>query len=223
MATAAQPTIYLIPGLGADGRMFRDLELPGCKVQVLERIEAGANESFDAYIDRLVAPVNWDERPVIAGVSFGGMATVNICHRYPARAGVIISSIKTRSELPWLLKLVCTWQLHKLLPVSAAKNRTGLVHWYFGITTTISKELMTEILKGSDPAFMRWALTQIGLWKNEVVPPQLSHIHGTVDRVFPFRRINNCIAIDKGHHFMVVDRASEVSGHLLSIAKAAYI
>lgn len=223
MAAAAQPTIYLIPGLSADSRMFRDLELPDCNIHVLEWIPAFPTESFEAYIDRLVAPVRWDERPIVVGVSFGGMATVNICQRYPARHGVIISSVKTRAELPWILKLVCGWQLHKLLPVKAAKNRSGIVNWYFGITTTISKDLMREILKGSDPAFMRWALTQIGKWQNTEVPEQLTHIHGTADRVFPIGRISNCIRIDKGHHFMIVDRAKEVAAYLQSIVKAAYI
>ena len=220
---ASSKRVYLIPGLGADARLFRDLELPGCDVTILEWLLAQPNESFEHYIDRLVEPVDWSSNPVIAGVSFGGMATVNICQRYPARKGIIISSIKTHHELPLLLRIITRGRLHALLPLWMMRRRSGLVNWYFGVTTTLTKDLLHEILKGSDPPFTRWALTQIGRWRNTEIPEGLTHIHGTADRVFPIGRIRDCIKVPDGHHFMVADRANEISALLMDAINTSYL
>ena len=220
---ASSRRVYLIPGLGADARLFRDVKLPGCEVTILEWLDAGPNEAFEDYIDRLVAPVDWSSKPVFVGVSLGGIVTVNICQRYPARKGIIVSSIKTHHELPWLLRIVTRGRLHTLLPMWLMRRRNGAVNWYFGVTTTLSKALLHDILKGSKPPFTRWALTQIGRWRNSAIPEGLVHIHGTADRVFPFHRIKGCIPVQDGHHFMVADRSEEISALLMDAINSSYL
>jgi len=48
-------------------------------------------------------------------------------------------------------------------------------------------------------------------WKNEWLPRQLYHLHGSRDRMFPLRRVKATHVVREGGHFMVNNRAEEVS------------
>lgn len=61
---------------------------------------------------------------------------------------------------------------------------------------------------------MKWAIGEIINWKNIDAVENLYHIHGTKDKLFPKRFINNYIKIDEGQHLMVVTKADEISSKL---------
>lgn len=218
--STAPPLVYLIPGLGADARLFKDLSLPGCEVHILEWIDPQPNETFEQYINRLTADVRWHDNPVVCGVSFGGMVAVTLGTIRPVKQVIAVSTIKTHDELPLYLRLITRLRLHLLVPMWMMRRRSGIVNWYFGVTSSISKQLLHEILKGSKPVFTRWALTQIGNWRNSAVRDNVTHIHGTADRVFPIGRIKNCVRIEGGHHFMVADRSAEVAEIMLQTIRS---
>ena len=67
------------------------------------------------------------------------------------------------------------------------------------------------MIEDIDIEFNEWAVDQVINWKNEEVPNNLTHIHGTRDRIFPHFYIKDAIWIKGGTHFMVVNRAKEIS------------
>jgi hypothetical protein len=58
---------------------------------------------------------------------------------------------------------------------------------------------------------MKWAIEEIMGWNNDQLNSELIHIHGDKDRIFPTGRIKNAINISNGGHFMIVNRAKEIS------------
>ncbi|MDR2690264.1 MAG: hypothetical protein LBB76_10975, partial [Azoarcus sp.] len=57
-----------------------------------------------------------------------------------------------------------------------------------------------------------WAIGQILHWENTWEPENLVRLHGTRDHILPSRHADFEIA--DGGHFMVVNRAAEISGML---------
>jgi hypothetical protein len=58
---------------------------------------------------------------------------------------------------------------------------------------------------------MSWAISRIMDWKNDNMAGPIVHIHGTSDRIFPPDSIDNAITIDKGGHFMIVNKSEQIS------------
>ena len=58
---------------------------------------------------------------------------------------------------------------------------------------------------------MKWAIEEMMRWKGGAPNPAVVHIHGDKDRIFPIGRIKNAITIAGGSHFMIVNRAKEIS------------
>jgi hypothetical protein len=71
--------------------------------------------------------------------------------------------------------------------------------------------MIEDMLMEADIEFNEWAVDQVINWKNEEVPLNLSHIHGTRDRIFPGYYVRDAIEIKGGTHFMIVNRAKEIS------------
>ena len=74
-----------------------------------------------------------------------------------------------------------------------------------------NKKLLKEILDDTDLAFAKWALVQLMQWTNQEKVSSLIKIHGTKDKLISYRKSNHTIAIEEGQHFMIVDRAKEIS------------
>lgn len=84
-------------------------------------------------------------------------------------------------------------------------------NYYFGIESKSEAVLLKEIINDTDQDFLFWAINQIVNWENKSCFRNLLHIHGTSDRIFPIGSIANAHQIPNGGHFMIVNRANEVS------------
>ena len=47
--------------------------------------------------------------------------------------------------------------------------------------------------------------------------PNIVHIHGNNDGIFPIKHIKNCIVIEGGTHVMILNKAKEISKLLLEV------
>jgi hypothetical protein len=77
--------------------------------------------------------------------------------------------------------------------------------------------LLKNILQDTDPAFLKWALRTIALLQNQTLPANLFHIHGTKDRLLPFRKNRGIIPVENGGHLMILSKAEEISTLLKEI------
>lgn len=204
-------TTYFISGLGADERAFENLDLDGeIKPVFLNWILPEENDDLVSYSIRLANMINKDEPFALVGLSMGGMIAVEIAKLYPPQKLIIISSISNYHSFPKMLKAAGLLHMYQLIPVSWLKSGSMVKRVFMSETPQV-KKLIEEMIRDSNGQFIKWALGAVANWKNEVIPPNLVHIHGESDEIFPIKYCNPNYRIPKGTHLMVLTHALEIS------------
>ncbi|MBX2917411.1 MAG: hypothetical protein KF856_19240 [Cyclobacteriaceae bacterium] len=85
----------------------------------------------------------------------------------------------------------------------------SVTYWFFGITNDSEKQLLKKIIQTTDQAFFKWAIDKIVRWRNTNKPMNTIKIHGDVDKILPAKQAD--YIINGGGHFMIVNKASEIS------------
>jgi pimeloyl-ACP methyl ester carboxylesterase len=202
--------IYLFSGLGADRRVFERLTLSG-KLVYIDWLTPHPGESLQQYCRRLVEATPIERNQILLGVSFGGIVAGAIAGLIEAKQVLILSSVQHRKQIPILFKIAGYLHLYKFLPYSLLKQPTFLLRLAFSPISNTDYELLKKIVVDTDSTFLQWAIQQVLLWRNETPVANLVHIHGTSDKLFPFRKNANTIAIPDGGHFMIYNRADKIS------------
>lgn len=212
-------SLYCISGLGADERVFSKLQVPGYKLKPIRWIQPVTGEGVQEYAGRLAKQFE-DERPVMLGLSFGGMMSIEISKLVPVSKIILISSIKTSQELPFWMNAAGKAKVYNLLPsrqissIKALKALRPIQNYFLGAHTSEEKRIANEFRDNVDPIYLKWAIAQVMTWKNTSIPPNLVHLHGSNDHIFPINKIRNARVIRGGGHFMIMDKAAEVSSLL---------
>lgn len=205
-------TIYFLSGLGADSRAFQYLTFPtGTKVIYIDWIKPNENEALHSYAERISKKIDTTEPFVLTGLSFGGMLATEVIKFVQPQKTFLISSVARRQELPSLYKLAGLLRLHKMLPSKEINKSSALMYWLFGITEAADKLLLNDILSATDVLFSKWAIHEIVNWKRTSSPQNIIRIHGDKDRVLPIINFKPDYLIKDGGHFMVVNKAKEIS------------
>jgi esterase/lipase len=211
--------VYCISGLGADERIFQRLRVTGVKFKYLQWLIPDGNESIESYSKRMSRQVD-DENPVLMGVSFGGMMAVEISKHIPAKKIILLSSIKSRKELPKWMKMSGQLKLNRVTPARPWKWLSRFENNFLGTEGIEEERMANEFRQTINPVYLRWAIEQVVNWQNETKPSSIYHIHGTNDKTFPIKNIQATHIIEGGGHFMVMNRASEISSILQTILSA---
>jgi pimeloyl-ACP methyl ester carboxylesterase len=198
----------MLSGLGADKRVFDFIDLSGFGINHVDWIAPSNNESIESYASRLLEQIK-KTRPTIIGVSFGGMMAVEIAKQIETEKVILISSAKTRSDIPFYFRIMGQFGLNKLVPTRILKSVNGLTYWFFGTKTKKENELLTAIIGETDSRFLSWAIDKIVNWRNTTLIANLIHIHGTEDKILPSRTADICVP--NGGHLMIVDQGKEIS------------
>jgi hypothetical protein len=88
-----------------------------------------------------------------------------------------------------------------------------------GVSSAEEKNLVTLLRKHVDIDYTRWAVNEAINWKHDRVHPEIFHIHGDNDHMFPIKYIKPTYTIKNAGHFMIMNRAVEVSNYINSILK----
>ena len=206
--------LYLLSGLGADKRVFDFLDLHGFKLIHIDWIKPLEDEKIESYAHRLLLQIK-TSRPTMIGVSFGGIIAIEIAKQIEINKLILISSVKTKAEIPFRYRLAGNLWMNKLIPAPLYRKANFVVYWLFGIRKKKEKELLKTIMDDADNDFVDWATNEIVTWENEKQVPNVVTIHGTADRIFPFKEADH--KVEHGGHLMVVSKADEVSRILRSI------
>jgi len=202
--------IYFISGLGADKRVFSFLNLSFCEPVFIDWIAPAKKESLENYALRLRREIK-DVSPTVVGISFGGMLLTEMAKADDKIRAIIISSNKLHSEFPGSLKLIKYMPLYKWLPSFLLKKIALLSRRLLGAKGNEQKKILKQIIKDADTRFLKWAIGAILLWRNEIVPSNLVHIHGKADKLLPYRLIKADHTIINGTHVMPLDEHEEIS------------
>jgi len=159
------------------------------------------------------------ERPILLGVSFGGMMAIEIAKRIPGATVIIVSSVRDHRQLPFWIKAGGRVYPHWLIPrMRRPRWRVSFLENYFlGVETDEDGRLVSEFQNKVDQQYLDWAIGTIARWSNEWTPPHFYHIHGGRDRMFPLRRVDATHLIPDGGHLMVFNRHAAVSNVLREI------
>ena len=143
----------------------------------------------------------------MVGVSFGGIIAQEMNLVYDFKKIIIISSVKARHELPIHLQLAGKTKVYKLLPTSLfAQNIDLLSKYAFGKPIVKRLDLYKQYLSITDKRYLDWAIKQVVSWNQETSDPNLVHIHGDQDIIFPIENMKNCIIVEGGTHIMILNR-----------------
>jgi len=202
--------IYQIPGLGADYRVFKNLDYQGIPSTTIEWITPLEKEPLPEYARRLIAQIT-HPNPIIIGMSLGGIISVEISRLIPASKIIIVSSVRSSKEMPSYYKMLSFFKLHKIITKKLMMNSFGLFYKLFGVEGPSEKNLLKKIISDTDEHFLLWSIDALVKWRGEESPQTIYHIHGDSDLIIPIGSLNPDAVIKKGGHFMILNRASEVS------------
>ena len=204
-----KPTIYIISGLGADKRMFQNFSFEGFEVVHIDWDLPLENETLQNYALRISENIK-DENAILIGLSFGGIISVEISKIKKFKKIFLLSSAKTKFEIPFYYRFLGKLNLLRIIPSSILKRLNSLTYLVFGAKTNFEKNLLKDIIKNTDKHFLKWALHQIMNWKNENYSENIVHIQGDSDLILPHNFIKYDYLIKDGTHFMTLNQSKEI-------------
>ncbi|MAY23573.1 MAG: alpha/beta hydrolase [Flavobacteriaceae bacterium] len=213
-----QTHVYLVPGLAAGKEIFRNIKLPDEKypLHILEWMIPEKRETIQEYAKRMASRI-MEDHFILVGVSFGGVMVQEMEAYLKPKKVVIISSVKSRNELPARLKLARKTKAYKLVPTSLVSNVSDFTKFAIGPRTKKRLRLYNEYLSVRNKTYLDWAIQQMVQWKREKASEEIIHIHGDQDAVFPIQNIQNAKIIEGGTHVMIINKGSKISQQLLNI------
>lgn len=211
--------IFLIPGLGADTRVYNNIDLNDHEVNCIDWIEPNTTDTLSTYAQKLVLQYNIKPNSIIIGNSMGGMLAIEIAKFIPVAKVILISSIKTIDEAPRYFSFFKAIPIYKIIPGKAFTSMEFLIKPFFGHMSEDDSWLFRDMLKNSSPVFLKWAMGAILKWNNKTIPTNVIHITGDKDLIFPYKKIKDAIIIKGGTHIMIFEMAKEVNKILKRILK----
>jgi len=76
-------------------------------------------------------------------------------------------------------------------------------------------DLYKKYLSMRDEKYLPWAIHNLLNWQQAEPLPNVVHIHGSSDGVFPIKHIKNCNVIEGGTHIMILNKAKKISNLLV--------
>jgi len=210
--------VYFVPGMAADVSIFEFIKLPEDRYvkHVIPWKIPEKKESIEVYAKRMCEEVVHTPC-VLIGVSFGGIMVQEMSKFLKFKKIIIISSVKSKHELPGRMKLARKTKVYKLMPTSLVSKIDNWEKLAFGDFAKKRAIMYQKYLSINDKTYLDWAIKNVVCWEQEKPIEGVVHIHGDKDIVFPIINITNCIAIEKGTHVMIINRARWFNEHLPKI------
>jgi hypothetical protein len=199
--------VYFMPGMAANPSIFEHIKLPEdqFKIHWLEWIIPAYNETIENYSKRMLTCVT-HKNSVLIGVSFGGILVQEMSKLGDFKKVIIISSVKTKFELPKRMKIARITGAYRMIPTRLLSNVEALAKYAFGKTVTKRVELYKKYLSVSDKRYLDWAIKTVIFWDQKKALPNVVHIHGEKDAVFPIKNISDFITVKGGTHIMIINK-----------------
>ena len=193
--------LYLIPGTGADQRLFDALDLSGYDTTHVRLPVGERGEDLPEYAARVARDQMDTTAPfAIVGVSLGGMVATELAEQLSPEHVVIIASAKTRHELPPGYRLARYVPLYRVVGGRTMRWFTKRFQPVVEPMATAQRELFVDMIYGKDPKFLQRAVGMMVRWDRTEAPPGITHVHGTEDRTLPYRHATPDLVVrDEGH------------------------
>ena len=202
--------IYLLPGQGADCRLFKYIDFPYDTVH-LEFPVPEKKTTLREYAHGFIPRIDTSRPFILIGVSLGGMICSELTDTLEPDLTIVISSAKFRAELPGRYKFQKTIPLNKIIP-------KGMTKWGAKVLAPIveparkqDKETFRSMIEAKDPAYLKRTVDMVINWDKEDYDDRIIHIHGDQDHTLPHRKVKYDYLVENGTHMMVYIRGDEIS------------
>ena len=206
--------IYCIGGLAADKRLFARLVVPGHELVFLPWLPFDKADTMRTYALKMAGQIP-DHKAIVAGLSFGGMLSVEIAKEHHDWKIFLISSAKTSAELGYNSGFLRWLSRKEVIPAPLFHIPNPVVLYKLGVHTKEQLALLCDIIRNSNTSLVRWSINTLLTWNNSDYPRNIIHIHGTNDRVIRSANVRPDHWIEGGSHIMIYDRGAEV-GKIIS-------
>jgi len=215
--------IYFVPGMAADVSIFENIKLAKEKyaMHMIPWKLPKNKETITEYAKRMCQEIK-HKKSVLIGVSFGGIMVQEMSKHLDLRKLIIISSVKTKHELPKRMKVVRKTKAYKLFPTGILSRINDWEKLAFGEFAKKRAAMYQKYLSVNDKHYLDWAIKNVVCWDQDQPIPGLVHIHGDKDLVFPIGHIENCIILENGTHAMIINRARWFNERLPQIIEDNY-
>jgi pimeloyl-ACP methyl ester carboxylesterase len=209
--------IFLIPGLGADERIYQHIDLTGHDLVHIKWVEPDKGDTLSSYAQKLIKHYSITPQSIVIGNSLGGMLAIEIAKKLELNKTILISSIKTAKEAPRSFKWYRSIPMYLLIPKKWLSSMGFLILAAMGKMSKRHQELFLGMLKSTSPKFIKWALGAIVHWNNQIIPKNVYHITGEKDKIFPYKKIKNATIVKGGTHIMILNKAKQINSWLKEI------
>ena len=210
--------VYLIPGLGADHRLFDRLQLPGHRMVKLDWPEMPPGSTLSDFARALAGQVDATRPHALLGVSMGGMVAQELASITHSQQVIIISSWKGAHEMPPHLKLLRGTHPERVLNKTFMKRSMPIMRWQMGVEKPEEVELLDRFMELHPLEQLRIQIAACLEWQGPQAPVgPLTHIHGDKDHLMPLSSIKDAVTVKGGGHFMVYAQAQEVAHKVMEV------
>jgi len=213
------PHLVLVPGLGADERMFDPQRTAFPDLFVPPWLAPLRGESLPHYARRMAETVPRRSPLILGGVSMGGMLAWEMAPYLDPAAIVLIASCRTRQGIKRGLRLLRP--LSYVFPAVAyegSKVLARLLAGRIGQAGPEHRKVLISMYCQSDARRLRWACQAILAWQprpDNVAP--VYHIHGATDLVIPAAQVTADCLLGNGGHLINFSHAADVNRFLQSV------
>ncbi|HET8837382.1 MAG TPA: alpha/beta hydrolase [Flavobacteriaceae bacterium] len=199
--------VYFMPGMAASPEIFEYIKLPKETFQMhfLKWKLPQKKESLESYALRMVQDIE-HKNCVLIGVSLGGIVVQAMSEFLSLRRLIIISSVKTRFELPRRMRWARITGLYHLLPTFMVNYVEKLDFLPLGKFVKKRLKLYKRYMEVKNKHYLDWGFRKMIFWERKKPLEGIVHIHGEKDIVFPIKYIKNCIVVPSGTHIMIINK-----------------
>lgn len=205
---ASKTHVYCMPGMCAKPTIFKNLKLPEeqFKIHWLDWIMPKKDESLESYARRLCEDIHHTDI-VLIGVSLGGVVIQEMQKFVSVKKLVLVSTVKSKYELPTYMKLTRKSGLYRILPAGSLRHFKKMENWpIFSKAFRKRLKVYNQYLGMDDAQYVRWAIRKILFWDRKEPLPGLIQIQGDEDRVFPIKYIEDCHVVEGATHLLIINR-----------------
>ncbi len=199
--------VYCVPGMCAKPTIFEHLHLPKDRycIHWIPWKMPTKKEPIEVYSKRMCTEVK-HKNVILIGVSLGGVVIQEMQKFISVKKLILISSVKTKYEIPPIMQWGRRTRLYKLLPAWLAKHFRKMERWPLGKYIKSRLHIYNKFIGVDDKRYIRWAAHEFLYWNRTEPLPGIIHIQGTKDQILPAKYIKNCILVEGGTHLMIINR-----------------
>jgi len=208
--------LLLLPGLGADERLFAGLDPIGLPVITHPLPVPRRRENMTRYALRVAADLDLRPEDWIGGSSFGALVAADIARRRPLAGLVLIGGALTGEAIPLPMRLLAA--LSSRLPFRNWRHlltRDRLLARAFQPLNPDALQTIRAMLDDTPDTMLKEGARLLASYRPAIpVLCPVMAIHGREDRLMRAPAVPSCIRVDGAGHALVLTHASTVSEFL---------